>query len=53
MNTPKPYLPTIRFCWNCDAMLHWGVGVCADCVRAIVVGLVVSAATALFAWMFR
>lgn len=35
-----------RTCWNCHVFLAFGVGVCCDCARALVVG----ALSIAFAW---
>ena len=36
----------VHRCLNCRTTLLWGVGFCIECVRAIVIGILVAAAVA-------
>ena len=46
MNRPRRF----RWCWNCRVGLAWGMALCSDCLRALVVGALSAAAAAALAW---
>ena len=43
---------SLRHCWNCDISLEWGVLICLECARAIIIGVVTAVlGTILLRWL--